>query len=97
MLWTIITAIIGGLIIGALARLVMPGKQSIGIVMTILLGIVGSFLGSWICYNIFNYSNENGGWRVIPFIVGIVVAAILIGLYLVITGRAVGQRKIPRT
>jgi uncharacterized membrane protein YeaQ/YmgE (transglycosylase-associated protein family) len=87
MLWTIITAIIGGLIIGALARLVMPGKQNIGIIMTILLGIVGSFLGSWICWNVFGYTNENGGWQVIPFIVGVVIAAILIGIYVAITGR----------
>jgi uncharacterized membrane protein YeaQ/YmgE (transglycosylase-associated protein family) len=90
MLWTIITAIIGGLIIGALARLVMPGKQNIGVIMTILLGIVGSFLGSWICWNVFGYTNENGGWQVIPFIVGVVIAAILIGIYVAITGRRSG-------
>jgi uncharacterized membrane protein YeaQ/YmgE (transglycosylase-associated protein family) len=87
MLWTIITAIIGGLIIGALARLVMPGKQNIGIVMTIVLGVVGSFLGSWICYRVFGYTNENGGWRVIPFIVGVAIAAVLIAIYLAVTGR----------
>jgi uncharacterized membrane protein YeaQ/YmgE (transglycosylase-associated protein family) len=93
MLWTIITAIIGGLIIGALARLVMPGKQNIGIIVTILLGIGGSLAGSWICYHIFGYSNENGGWQVIPFLVGIVCAAILIAIYLAITGRGVRGRK----
>jgi uncharacterized membrane protein YeaQ/YmgE (transglycosylase-associated protein family) len=93
MLWTIITAIIGGLIIGALARLVMPGKQNIGIIMTILLGVVGSFLGSWICWNVFGYTNEGGGWQVIPFLVGIVIAAVLIAIYLAITGRGV---KTPR-
>ncbi|HEX9177763.1 MAG TPA: GlsB/YeaQ/YmgE family stress response membrane protein [Mycobacterium sp.] len=87
MLWTIITAIIGGLIIGALARLAMPGKQNIGIIMTIVLGVVGSFLGSWICYSIFGYSNENGGWQVIPFIVGVAVAALLIFIYLAVIGR----------
>lgn len=88
MFWTIITAIIGGLIIGGLARLVMPGKQNIGVIMTILLGIVGSFLGSWICYSLFNYSNDNGGWKVIPFIVGVAVAVVLIWIYVAITGRS---------
>ncbi len=44
MIGTIIGAIVVGLIVGALARLVMPGKQNIGIIMTILLGAVGSFL-----------------------------------------------------
>jgi len=93
MLWTIITAIIGGLIIGGLARLVMPGKQNIGVIMTILLGVVGSFLGSWICYSAFNYSNKNGGWEVIPFIVGVAVAVVLIWIYVAVTGR----RKTTRT
>ncbi|MGA5462302.1 GlsB/YeaQ/YmgE family stress response membrane protein [Mycobacterium sp. NPDC050041] len=87
MFWTIISAIIGGLIIGALARLVMPGKQNIGVIMTIVLGVLGSFIGSWACYNLFGYQNEGGGWAVIPFIVGIIVAAVLIAIYLAVTGR----------
>jgi uncharacterized membrane protein YeaQ/YmgE (transglycosylase-associated protein family) len=87
MLWTIISAIIGGLIIGGLARAVLPGKQNIGVIMTILLGVVGSFLGSWICYNIFGYQNKNGGWQVIPFIVGVAVAAGLIWVYVAFAGR----------
>lgn len=94
MLWTILTAIVAGLIIGALARLVLPGKQNIGIIMTIVLGIVGSFLGSWICYNLFGYSNENGGWQVIPFIVGVAIAAALIAIYVAIVGR---RSTTPRT
>ncbi len=86
MIGTIISAIIGGLIIGGLARLVMPGKQSIGVIMTIVLGILGSLIGSWITYKV-GYNNANGGWEVIPFIVGIIVAVILIAGYLAITGR----------
>ena len=64
---TIIGAIVIGLIVGALARLVMPGKQNIGIIVTILLGVVGSFLGSWISYQV-GYSNSNGGFAIIPFL-----------------------------
>lgn len=44
MLWTILI----GLIVGLLARLVLPGKQAMGWIMTILLGIAGSFLGGFI-------------------------------------------------
>ena len=73
MIGTIIGAIVVGLIVGALARLVMPGKQNIGVIMTILLGAVGSFLGSWISYQV-GYSNSNGGFAIIPFVVGVVVA-----------------------
>jgi uncharacterized membrane protein YeaQ/YmgE (transglycosylase-associated protein family) len=86
MLWTIISAIVVGAIVGALARLIMPGKQNIGVIMTIVLGIVGSLIGSWVTYQV-GYSNSNGGWAVIPFLVGVVVAAILIAIYLAVTGR----------
>ncbi|KQS00775.1 transglycosylase [Williamsia sp. Leaf354] len=90
-MWTVISAVIGGLIIGALARLVLPGKQNIGVIMTIVLGILGALIGSWLTYQ-FGYSNDNGGWKVVPFIVGIIVAAVLIFAYVSITGR----RKVSR-
>ena len=64
------------MIIGALARLVMPGKQNIGVLMTIVLGVLGSLIGSWVCYSLFGYQNEGGGSAVIPFLVGIVVAVV---------------------
>jgi uncharacterized membrane protein YeaQ/YmgE (transglycosylase-associated protein family) len=86
MIGTIIGAVIVGLIIGALARLVMPGKQSVGVIMTIVLGAVGSLVGTWLSYKL-GYSNENGGFEVIPFLVGIIVAVVLIAAYLGITGR----------
>lgn len=93
MIGTIIGSIIVGAIIGALARLVMPGRQSIGMVMTILLGIVGSFLGSWATSQL-GYHNANGGFEFLPFLVGVVVAAILIGIYVAVTGR--GDRTVHR-
>ena len=86
MIGTIIGAIVVGLIIGALARLVMPGKQNIGVVMTVVLGVVGSFLGTWISYKL-GYSNQNGGFKIIPFLVGVIFAILLIAAYLGITGR----------
>ena len=86
MIGTIIGAIVVGLIVGVLARLVMPGKQTIGLIMTVLLGALGSFIGTWITYKL-GYSNSNGGFEVIPFLVGIVVAVVLIAAYLGITGR----------
>ena len=45
MLGFIITLIVVGLIAGALARLIIPGRQNLPIPMTILLGIIGSFVG----------------------------------------------------
>ena len=44
----IIWAIIAGLIIGLLAKFVVPGRQAIPIWLTILLGIVGALIGNWL-------------------------------------------------
>ena len=45
---SILTAIIVGLIIGALARLVLPGRQNISIIWTIVIGIVAAIIGTFI-------------------------------------------------
>ena len=86
MIGTIISALVVGLIVGVLARLVMPGKQTIGLIATVLLGALGSFIGTWVTYKL-GYSNSNGGFEIIPFLVGIIVAVVLIALYLGVTGR----------
>lgn len=86
MIGTIISAIVVGLIVGVLARLVMPGKQTIGLIMTVLLGALGSFIGTWLTYKL-GYTNANGGFEIIPFLVGIIVAVVLIAAYLGVTGR----------
>jgi uncharacterized membrane protein YeaQ/YmgE (transglycosylase-associated protein family) len=83
---TIIGAIVVGLIVGVLARLVMPGKQSIGLIMTVVLGALGSFIGTWLTYKL-GYANSNGGFEIIPFLVGVIVAVLLIAAYLGVTGR----------
>ena len=44
----ILSWIVMGLIVGLLARLVMPGKDTAGIIITILLGIAGAFVGGFI-------------------------------------------------
>ena len=77
MLGTIIGAIVVGLIVGVLARLVMPGKQNIGVIMTVIFGAIGAFLGTWVSYKL-GYSNQNGGFKIIPFLVGIIFAILLI-------------------
>lgn len=51
-MFQILWSLIAGLVIGALARLLLPGKQAIPVWLTVLLGIAGAFLGngiaSWI-------------------------------------------------
>ena len=90
MIATILTALVVGLIVGALARLIIPGKQNIGVIMTIMLGVLGSFVGTWLTYTL-GYNNSNGGWQVIPFLVGVIVAILLIAIYVGVTGRRAGR------
>jgi len=49
-MWWLITTLIVGLIAGALARLLVPGRDPMGCFMTAILGIVGSFVGGGIAY-----------------------------------------------
>lgn len=73
----IIITIIVGLIIGALGRLVVPGRQPIPIWLTIVIGIIASFIGAWIA-SAAGYGNANGGIPWILLIIDIVVAAIFV-------------------
>jgi uncharacterized membrane protein YeaQ/YmgE (transglycosylase-associated protein family) len=61
--------------------------------MTIVLGALGSFIGTWVTYKV-GYTNSNGGFEFIPFLVGVVVAIVLIALYVGITSgrRGAGTR-----
>lgn len=86
--WTIVVTIIVGAIIGALARLVLPGKQSISTLVTVILGILGSLIGSW-AYSRFS-GDESGtnGVDWIAFGLGVVAAAVLIVIYGLIMDRS---------
>ena len=81
MLWTILGLIIIGLIAGLIARAIIPGKQSLGILMTIVLGIVGSFVGGFLGYLLFG-SDPNEGFLQPSGIIGSILGAIIVlGLY----------------
>ena len=71
----IIITIIVGLIIGALGRLVVPGRQNIPIWLTIIVGIIASFIGALIA-GAFGYANSSGGVPWVLLIIDVIVAAI---------------------
>ena len=80
MIGLIISLIIVGLIAGAVARLLVPGKQNISIPMTILLGIVGSFVGGFLGYLIFHKDGQDGFFQpsgIIGSIIGSVIVLLL--------------------
>ena len=87
MLWTILGLIIVGLIAGLIARAVIPGKQSMGILLTIVLGIVGSFVGGFLGFLIFGH-DPNGGFLQISGILGSIIGAIIVlAIYVFVSRR----------
>jgi uncharacterized membrane protein YeaQ/YmgE (transglycosylase-associated protein family) len=77
MLGLIIGIIIIGLIAGALARLLVPGKQDMSILATIVLGISGSFLGGFLGYLLFHKDSQDGFLQPAG-IIGSVIGAIIV-------------------
>ncbi len=75
--------LIGGLIVGVLARLLMPGKEAfpdgaLGWILTAVLGIAGAFVGTLIGGALWGGSNYAAGW--IMSIVGAIILLILVRL-----------------
>jgi uncharacterized membrane protein YeaQ/YmgE (transglycosylase-associated protein family) len=80
MLGLIISLLIIGLIAGALARLLVPGKQDMSIAMTIVIGVIGSFLGGMLGYLIFHKDGQDGLLQP-SGIVGSVIGAVIVLLF----------------
>jgi uncharacterized membrane protein YeaQ/YmgE (transglycosylase-associated protein family) len=74
--------IIIGLIAGALAKLIMPGDDPGGIIVTILIGIAGALVGGWLASLI-----GIGGGIIITIITATIGAIILLAIYRAIAGR----------
>nr|WP_328823626.1 GlsB/YeaQ/YmgE family stress response membrane protein [Microlunatus kandeliicorticis] len=73
----IISLIVIGLIAGAVARLVVPGKQNLSIPMTILLGVIGSFVGGFLGYLIFRTNSPLSPSGIIGSIIGAIIVLLL--------------------
>ena len=82
----IIGWIVVGLVVGALAKLIMPGKDPGGFIVTILIGIVGSILGGFIGKAIFG-GGIGGFFNLRTWVLGLIGSLILLGIYRVIAGR----------
>lgn len=79
----ILSLIIIGLIAGAVARLIVPGRQDLSILMTILIGIAGSFVGGFLGYVIFHKNGQDGFFQP-SGIIGSIIGAVIV---LLISGR----------
>lgn len=81
--------ILFGLIVGAIAKLLMPGRDPGGIIVTILLGIAGALLGGFIGQALGFYEAGEGA----GFIMALLGAIVLLALYRMMIGR---RRTLPR-
>jgi len=90
MLWTVLGWLIFGLVAGLIARAVVPGKDDIGLLRTIVLGIVGSVLGGLIfgLLTVGVRGFEPAGW------IGSIIGAIIV---LVIYNKVTGRKTRART
>ena len=78
--------IVAGLVIGALARLIKPGKQNLSILTTLLLGLVGSIIGGLIA-QLFG----TGGifeLNILGFVLAVLASVLLIGVAEGVSGRS---------
>jgi uncharacterized membrane protein YeaQ/YmgE (transglycosylase-associated protein family) len=83
---TVIGFLVAGLIIGALARLIKPGKQNLSILATLGLGLVGSLIGGLIA----QFFGTGSIWElnVIGFVLAVIAAVLLIGTAESLTNRS---------
>ncbi len=79
MIW----ALLVGLVVGAVAKFIMPGKDPGGIFVTMLLGVAGSVVANWIGRNAGMYADG----EVAGFIASVIGAMILLVVYRMFTGR----------
>ncbi len=80
MISSILWAVITGLIIGLLGRLILPGRQNISLLATAVIGVIASFVAGLIL-GATAYSNANGGIPWLSVVLGAILAAIGIVVY----------------
>jgi uncharacterized membrane protein YeaQ/YmgE (transglycosylase-associated protein family) len=87
----IVLALFIGLVAGLIARAVVPGKQDLGIVATIVLGLIGSVVGNLLAGLLLrgNLEFDLGGWWA-----SILGAILVLGVYVSVAGR--GRRSVSR-
>ena len=96
MLGLIIYLLIVGIIAGYLARLLVPGRDNIGFGRTVLLGIVGSFIGGFLGYILFGEDFDEGGLQASGIIGSVIGAVIALLIYRALGGTDKHGRRIKR-
>jgi uncharacterized membrane protein YeaQ/YmgE (transglycosylase-associated protein family) len=90
---SLLSWILTGLVVGLIARALIPGRQSIGLIMTIVLGVIGAFVGGLISSAIWpdSWANDPDVNKMWPgWLMSILGAVIVLGGYVAITNRSRG-------
>ena len=82
-----------GLIVGAIARMLYPGRQPMSILMTMVLGVIGSFVGGFISW-MFGFDPEAGAFQDAGWIMSILGAIIVVWIGLYASSRGTGRRPV---
>jgi uncharacterized membrane protein YeaQ/YmgE (transglycosylase-associated protein family) len=75
-----------GLVIGAVAKLLMPGRDPGGFIVTAIIGMVGSLVGAFLgrAVGLYSEGTQSAGW-----IMSIIGSVVLLGIYRLVVGRSV--------
>jgi uncharacterized membrane protein YeaQ/YmgE (transglycosylase-associated protein family) len=84
-----VAAIVFGLVIGVVARLVLPGRQNIGLVVTVIIGMLAAVGGTWVAdhydvhsSHLFEVAGRHYDWAVVGVQVGIAVVGVALAAML---------------
>jgi uncharacterized membrane protein YeaQ/YmgE (transglycosylase-associated protein family) len=75
-----------GIVAGYLARLLVPGRDPMSFVQTVVLGIAGSFIGGFLGYVIFDEDFDDGAFQAAGFIGSVIGAVIALLIYRAVSG-----------
>lgn len=87
MLWFIALVLVVGIVIGAIARLLVPGPDPMGVVATWAIGVGGSFVGGLLGYLLFDEDVEDGAFQLSGLLGSLAGAIVLVLLVRLLRGR----------
>lgn len=88
----IIGWIVLGLIVGAIAKAIMPGRDGGGLILTMLLGVIGGFVGGLIGKYIFHIG-LGGFFNLRTWVLALVGSIVVLGIYRLVSGRGRAVRR----
>jgi uncharacterized membrane protein YeaQ/YmgE (transglycosylase-associated protein family) len=93
MLWFLLVLFFFGIIFGAIARLLVPGRDPLGIVGTWALGVAGSFIGGFLGYAVFGADLDDGAVQMGGIFGSIVGSIVLLLIVRSMRGGRAGRRR----